>query len=477
MRRTERRGCCGLPLFLIAVGLGFGLLGGIILPWSLRTWIAGHLPASLASLSLPPSTPTPTPTPAPTPTPLPTPTPTPLPVQLVIPPKTRDTAKLYNGIQLRSTFEGEPGRQASLERETAASYALDLQLAIKIPTASRTAAELTHSAPTLLGALPKLGAMLEKAEVSKFYYGIYANKTELLRQNLTHLDALLPRDIFYDTDTILEIQDPDSKRRFLLIQSDMDVDSDGSDPDRLNEVDSADPSFQPLTSYKWPKRGPVPNPLLKPYHDRLDRLEADLKANPTHRNTASAIEGQRNVINQLEHNSSLIARTDPYIVLPGFMTRQPGHPFQPKLGDYAVVVAGDALYPAIFGDIGPSTQLGEASTRLAQAVDPRATPERSPVNDLKITYLVFPNSADQPPGPPDLGKIRARCQALLNEIGGSPTALHEWANLIPTPTPKPTTTPVPTPTPSPSATASPTPTPSASPSASPGVLSKSPSAA
>ena len=63
------------------------------------------------------------------------------------------------------------------------------------------------------------------------------------------------------------------------------------------------------------------------------------------------------------------------------MTRQAGHPFQPKLGDYAVVVAGDTLYPAIFGDIGPSDQLGEASTRVAQAVDPRATPQRSPVND------------------------------------------------------------------------------------------------
>ena len=462
MTYRERRGC-GLPLFLILAGLLLGLLLGVILPWSLRTWIAGRLPVSLARWSLPP--PTPLPTPTPTPTPLPTPTPTPLPTQLVIPPKTREVAKLYNGIQVRTTFEGEPGRQASLERETSASYALDLQFLIKVPVASRTAAEISHSAPTLLAALPKLAALLDKAEVSKFYYGIYQNKTELLRQNLTHLDALLPRDIFYDTDTILEIQDPDSKRKFLLIQSDMDVDSDGSDPDRLNEVDAADPTFQPLTSYKWAKRGSVPNPLLKPYHDRLDRLEADLKANPAHRNTATAIETVRTEIVQMERYDSLIAKTDPYIVLPGFMTRQAGHPYQPKLGDYAVVLAGDTLYPAIFGDIGPSNQLGEASTRLAQAVDPRATPERSPVNDLKITYLVFPNTAEQPFGPPDLGKIRSRCQALLNEIGGNTGELHEWANLIPTPTPAPSpaasvSTPTPKPGASPSPTVStPTPTP------------------
>ncbi len=466
MRYGERRRGCGWPLFLVFAGLLLGLLVGVVLPWSLRAWIAGRLPESMTRLSLPPPPPTPAPTPPPTP--VPTPTPTPLPVQLVIPQKTREVAKLYNGIQLRSSFEGEPGRQASLERETAASYALDLQFLIKVPVAGRTVAEITHSAPTLLTALPKLAALLEKAEVSKFYYGIYQNKTELLRQNLAHLDALLPRDRFYDTDTILEIQDPDSKRKALVIQSDMDVDSDGSDPDRLLEIDATDPTFQPLTSYKWPKRGTVPNPLLKQSHDRLDRLEADLKANPARRNTATAIEAVRNEIGQMERYDSLIAKTDPYIVLPGFMVRQTGHPFQPKLGDYAVVVAGDQLYPAIFGDIGPSDQLGEASTRLAQAVDPRATPARSPVDDLRITYLVFPGTAEQPFGPPDLGKIRARCQALLDEIGGNTMPLHEWANLIPPPTPSPSATASPTP----AASHAPTPTGSASPPASPSASPK-----
>ncbi len=138
---------------------------------------------------------------------------------------------------------------------------------------------------------------------------------------------------------------------------------------------------------------------------------------------AQAAEALRNTIYQVEHYSSLIARTDPFIVLPGFMARQNGHPYQPRAGDYAVVIAGDKLYPAIFGDIGPSYKIGEASLRLAQAVDPRATAQRSPVDDLKITYLVFPGSADGPPGPPDLGKMRQRCQSLLNEIGGNTRAV------------------------------------------------------
>ena len=367
---------------------------------------------------------------------------------------------MYNGIMLHSTLDAQPGRQASLERETPDSYALDLQLQIKVPTAAHAAAEMTHSAPDLLTAFPKLAATLDKAEVSKFFFGIYQNKTEVLRQNLTRLDALLPRDVFYDTDTILELQDPDTKRKALLIQSDMDVDSDGSDADRLLDIDTTDPHFQPLTSYKWPRRTAALNPLLPGYRDRLARLETEVRIAPTPRKGAqAALESLRNDVYQLEHYSSLIARTDPFIVLPGFMARADHHPFQPKLGDYAVVLANNHLYPAIFGDIGPSDQAGEASLRLAQAVDPRATAQRSPVDDLKITYLVFPGTADQPPGPPDLGKIRQRCQALVNEIGGSKLDLYDWPNLFPPPAPPPTPTPALTtfPLPSPGGT-SPLPT-------------------
>ena len=450
--RRDRRGCC-LPLFLVFVGVLGGLLLGFLLSSGFRGWHLAIFP--VRTVATPTPTPVLTPTPVPTPVPTPPPTPTSLPAQLVIPPRSREVARLYNGWQVQTALDAVPGRSASYERETFPDYSLDIQVQIKVPVAARTAAELAHSAPTLAAALPKLLALLEKAEVSKFYFGIYQLKTELLRQNLTRLDALMPRDTFYDTDTILELQDPDSKRKALLIQSAMNVDTDGSDPDRLLGVDASDPTFQALTSYKWPKRTAAVNPMLPVYQDRLTRLEADLKAPATpaaRRPTQAAIDVLKNEIYQVEHYSSLIARNDPYIVLPGFMARQNGHPFQPKLGDYAVVLAGDSLYPAIFGDIGPSYQLGEASLRLAQAVDPRATAQRSPVNDLKITYLVFPGSADQPVGPPDLGKIRQRCQELLNEIGGNQLALHEWVSVLPTPTPSPTPVPPAVPVPGAAAT-------------------------
>jgi hypothetical protein len=105
------------------------------------------------------------------------------------------------------------------------------------------------------------------------------------------------------------------------------------------------------------------------------------------------------------------------------------------------------------GDIGPNEKVGEASLRIARQINPLATPYNRPVSDLKVSYLVFPGTAETSFGPPDLEKIRRRCEKLLQEIGGASVPLHHWEDLIPTPTPTPSPTPVPTL--SPSATASP----------------------
>ena len=469
MRDRPRRGCLG-PAFLVFLGIALGLVAGVVLPEGGRAWVAGRLPrwlggggpvavAPVPSPSPPPPSATPPALASATPTAPPAETPArALPDGPVIPTRSRELARLSNGLRVRTTLDAKPGQPASLERETPDSYALDLQLQIKVPTPMRTLPELSRRSPGLGAALPKLPVLLEKAEVSKFFFAVYQNKTDLLRQNLTRLDALLARDVFYDTDTILELQDPDSKRRALLIQTDLDVDTDGSDPERWNEVDTSDPTFQPMTNYKWPRRNPaVVSPLGKTYQERIDKLEADARTNPAARRAAGAsLQTLREDLYAVEHYSSLIARNDPYVVLPSFMTHGGPAGYVPQVGDYVVVVAGNQLYPAIFGDKGPNHQLGEASVRVAQAIDPRATATRSPVDDLKITYLVFPGTAEQPFGPPDLGHIRQRCQELLNEIGGNHAELHEWASLLPPPpTPPPTPTPVPTATPVPFPAASP----------------------
>jgi hypothetical protein len=169
----------------------------------------------------------------------------------------------------------------------------------------------------------------------------------------------------------------------------------------------------------------------------------------------------RDEVMTLKKFSFLIGATDPYIVVPGAFARGKD---APKVGDYALVVFAAAVYPAIVGDIGPNDRVGEASLRIAKQINALSTPYSRPVSDLKVTYLVFPGTADKPFGPPDLEKLQARCQKLVDEIGGATVPLHHWENIIP---PPPTPTPSPSPLVTPTSTSSPSPT-FAFPTSSPG---------
>ena len=76
---------------------------------------------------------------------------------------------------------------------------------------------------------------------SPLYERFYGYKLQALRQNLLRLDQLLNRHDFFDCETVLEVQPPGSTRRALWLQSDMDVDSDGSDSDRVPSPMAARP--------------------------------------------------------------------------------------------------------------------------------------------------------------------------------------------------------------------------------------------
>ncbi|RYD37288.1 MAG: hypothetical protein EOP87_03860, partial [Verrucomicrobiaceae bacterium] len=124
--------------------------------------------------------------------------------------------------------------------------------------------------------------------------------------------------------------------------------------------------------------------------------------------------------------------------------------FAPKVGDYAVVVHGKKVYPAIVGDGGPTFKVGEASLRMARELNPKSSPYSRPVSDLKVTYLAFPGSREKEKGPPDYEKWRQRCHELLGEMGGLGEGyqLHQWTDLLPKPVlpaPAPDQAPVPDP--------------------------------
>ncbi len=418
------------------------VLTAIVLRWiSLEQWHRSQLaPETPIEIEVPEKTPTPAPSP-----------------KIPVITGKLDTARLFSGITVHATVEPAPGGAASDERVDPQSYVLELKLHTRVPAPNSTIEDLAKVSPDLPRLLPALATMVTPESVSPYFKELYDTKLRNLKENLVRLDQLLSRHNFYDCQTVLNLRHPESKRRAVLLQADMDVDADGSDSDRLPAGSGQSANFKPVTSYRWPKKSQIPNSYLGPAEERLKRYEGELAVKATapdrKKELKGAIAAVRDEIETLKKFSFLIGATDPYIVLPSGLGKADGG----KIGDYALVIFGDRIFPAIVGDIGPSDKAGEASLRIAKEINPLATPNNRPVSDLKVTYLVFPGTAETPFGPPDLEKLQARSDALVKEIGGATVPLHHWENIIP-PLPSPTPTPTPSPTPVPSASPSGSPT-------------------
>jgi hypothetical protein len=446
--------------------------------FGIRVWLV-ILACLLTSCPGPKSSNPETPSP-PSPTVAPTPTASP---ESFVPSSRMETARLFNGMEIHSRVTTTEGAPAIIERKTPDAYLLDLEVKIQVPKPAQTLEELSGADPLIGSVLPGLKDELPTATVSSFYHGLYQLKVDAVNRELARLDQLVSRHNFFDCNTILELKDSKTNRKALLIQSDMDVNSDGSDADRGSGVDGSPTNFQPFTSYRWPKKTNKPNQFIPEREEKLKQLQAeyDAKTTPPDRKKLlkEQLEQVQREVTDLKKYSFLIAKADPYVVLPGFMLRQTNHPFQPRLGDYVVVIYQEKLYPALLGDVGPSYKIGEASLRICSELDPRSNPYNRPASDLNITYIVFPGSAEDPPGPPDLQKLHDRCAALLNEIGGYAGELWTWEDILAKPSPAPQESAAlrgpasPTPTPAGSAGVS-SPAPSSNSSASPGPSAKNP---
>lgn len=351
-----------------------------------------------------------------------------------------DTATLWNGLSVTSQVQTREGGHATVELAKNESFQLSVSMTLTIPKANQSLAELAKLNPDLPKMLPALERMLATAQVSPFYHALYETKSKRLQQNLTRLDRILSRHNFYDCETILELTHPDTGQRALLIQSEMDVVSDGSDGDRWPELDdyiSMSDNYRYSTSYAWPKQSTVPNPLLAPREAELgakkQRFAVPGLGAEENRTLRDRIAELTIEVSEMKARSFLIAEADPFVVIPlTLLGRASETPFGPKIGDYVAVIHGGKIYPAIAGDAGPTFQAGEASLRLAKALNEKAGVYNRPVSELKVTYLVFPGSAEPKPSPPDLNRWWDACSERLNGIGGlgEGYTLHRWEDLI-----------------------------------------------
>lgn len=376
---------------------------------------------------------------------------------------------MFNGITFQTKFATPASEElASVERTQDNAYEVQVTFTAKLPRASQSIEDLAKNDPKLPHVLNQMSTLVGNAKVSPFFEKLYNNKIESIRSQLFQLDEVLSRHNFYDCETMLELTSPDTGRKALLLIGDMDVNVDGTDGDRNVPVDDSGRFFQPQTSYRWKRTTDRVNPLLPHYQQKLADLKREYAVPgltaARNKELQQAIEQTTRTINDLKTYSFLISSADPSIVIPTFMINDKDDPFGPKVGDYAAVIYNGVVYPAIVGDAGPSSKVGEASIRLAREINPKASSIARPVSNIKVAYLVFPGTAE-PATQPDLADWRAKCKKYLDEIGGSAPELFTWPDIVPPwPTPTPTPTPTPEPTPQASPSVSPEPSPAAQPS-------------
>ena len=347
-----------------------------------------------------------------------------------------DVRKLRNGIPFKTEVKIDPGTISSFEREQPESYSANYQLSLKRPSPATTLPELIKTSPSLPTLLPGLPALLEKAEVSKWFHTLYDNKITRIRRDATLLSELLSKHNFYDCETILHFRSHTGRPVFFM-QAEMDVVSDGSDGDRLAQMPDKivnSTHYQPFTSFAWRKQGQTPNPMIAGWQNRITGAEKELAAATTPADRKSWLRDRiaylKRGIEDMKNRSFLIAEHDPFIVIPVDIIRD-NEPFAPKAGDYAVIVHNDKIYPSIVGDAGPTFKVGEASLRVARELNANASPYSRPVSDLKVSYVVFPGSRDPERKAPNYETWRQRCHELLQEIGGSSASLHAWEDTLP----------------------------------------------
>lgn len=338
-------------------------------------------------------------------------------------------AKTSKGYDFRMNFKEIKGQLASTERTREGSYEAAITVTVNRPKAATTVEELKTVNPKLDAILPGLPQLVENAKVSPFYDKLYENKAKRLKAKAFQLDDLLTKHNYYDCQTMLEMEFPETKRKAFLIQGDMDVVSDGSDGDRLPTMPDKIVNshyYQPFTSYGWKKTGDVENPMIAGWRKKL----AEEKAKPEPRD--SEIKRLETGIEDMKKRSFLIADYDPFIVIPVDVIGDRVSPFGPNVGDYVVIIHGERIFPAIVGDGGPTFKIGEGSLRLAKEVNPKASSYSRPVSEVSVTYLVFPRTSGKWKAP-NYDDWRTECEKLLGEVGGlgEGYSLHHWENTLP----------------------------------------------
>ncbi|HEX7699327.1 MAG TPA: glycoside hydrolase family 75 protein [Kofleriaceae bacterium] len=117
--------------------------------------------------------------------------------------------------------------------------------------------------------------------------------------------------------------------------------------------------------------------------DGLMSADCNINADPDYQNQTAATDS---------HGNALDAAALPYVVVPGHSTRWDYRTADLHFGSVFAVIYQDKVEYGVFGDIGPTAIIGEASYAMASALGIDPDPSTGGV-DSGVTYIAFTGTA------------------------------------------------------------------------------------
>jgi hypothetical protein len=121
--------------------------------------------------------------------------------------------------------------------------------------------------------------------------------------------------------------------------------------------------------------------------DGKQTAQCSLQTDPDYQNQTAATDSQ---------NQPLDAANLPYVVVPGKSTRFDATASGLKLGDVILVLYKGQIEYAVYGDVGPSADIGEASYATAQALGIDPNPKTGGEDAPDVLYVAFPGAIVSP---------------------------------------------------------------------------------
>ena len=121
--------------------------------------------------------------------------------------------------------------------------------------------------------------------------------------------------------------------------------------------------------------------------DGKQTAQCSLQTDPDYQNQTAATDSQGNPLD---------AANLPYVVVPGKSTRYDFGANGLKPGDVILVLYKSQIVYAVYGDVGPSADIGEASYATAKAVGANPDPKVGGIDAPDVLYVAFPGALVSP---------------------------------------------------------------------------------